>query len=150
MCPLSIFERKTGDIYNIWIEKWQLYSKFFPVQLPLNIDCAAEHRLRSRTSIAQGRQDLTLQCRVRAAISRDVLCHTIDVLTPRSSLMRIIQHRQHKKFVHRLAVGVALRNVVEILFFFDIFHYFSKNRFSKRQLRSNSACIFLVQPTKTR
>ena len=33
--------------------------------------------------------------------------------------MRIIQHKWHEKFAHRLAV--ALRNVGEILFFLDIF-----------------------------
>ena len=59
-----------------------------------------------------------------------VFCRAIDVLTPRSSLMRIIQHKQHKKFAHKLAI--ALRNC-----------------FSKRQLRCWSACIFSVQPMKT-
>ena len=73
-----------------------------------------------RTSIAWQNIDCARATGLYSA--GDVFCRAIKVLTPRLSLMRIIQHKRHEIFVTS----------------------FSKNYFSKRQLRSYSVCISLT------
>ena len=94
-------------VYKLYMPLFMLKNAHERWPWGQNIDCMAEHWLRKGN---------------KTCSAGDVFCRAINVLTPRSSPMRIILHKRHERFVTS----------------------FSKNHFSKRQLRSYSVCIYLT------